>query len=46
MHILGTYIDVVKNLNPILDNPNVANDTGITPIHVAALKGHLGIVDA
>ena len=45
MHIAAYfgYIDVVKHLIPKLDNPNAANDTGITPIYLAALKGHLGI---
>jgi len=48
MHIAANfgYIDVVKNLIQKSDNPNAANDFGITPIHLAARQGHLGIVDA
>ena len=36
--------EIVKILAPLTDNPNAPDDSGYTPIHEAALRGHTEIV--
>ena len=43
-NLLEADIDIVKILAPMIDNPNVANAAGNTPIHYAASNGHAEIV--
>ena len=35
---------MVKILAPLIDNPNVPNETGRTPIYLAKYNGHAEIV--
>ena len=38
------YIEIVKILAPLTDNPNAPNKIGDTPIYLAACNGHTEIV--
>ena len=39
------YVDVIKVLAPLTENPNAANVEGRTPILQAALYGHTNIIE-
>ena len=41
---IGNGTEVVKTLAPLTDNPNAPDGNGLTPIRLAALKGHTEII--